>query len=374
VEGDDYIDMNRVFDYAGSYLEDLKQIHIFIPESAIITYRSGMFVTLKFEWHYLQRFLEKRQLHAFGLHFCRRYPHLVRAMTNGGRALISLCTHQSLHTLLLSHLHFDNVSDFVSMLSGHRNGQSLRYLEIGDLSVGLDRNLGLGSLSLWSLIDAKTIASAIKDLVTLEHLHLSEMEDQCLEGRDDNVLAVLLSNKPNLRFFGIGALEPWQLKLYGRSNKGSVTDRSIEIIVNKVGSTVQELVFANQRQITPAGLETILRGCPLLRSLKMVGLELTVEELERLLPLSSTLLYFVFGKGPPFTKREENLEQWIPAVLATEGRTILCPGRDEVPVDEGKLPPAYVENAKHSKELLAKSHALYEDAEAEATNMWGFLL
>ena len=105
----------------------------------------------------------------------------------------------------------------------------------------------------------------------------------------------------------------------------------------------------------------------------MVGLELTVEELERLLPLSSTLLYFDFGKGPPF-RSEENLEQWIPAVLATEGRTILCPGRDEVPVDEGKLPPACVENAKHSKELLAKSHALYEDIEAEATNMWEFLL
>ena len=134
-------------------------------------------------------------------------------MTNGGRALIPLSTHQSLHTLSLGNLHFDNVSDFVSMLSGYRNGQSLRYLEIGDLSVGFDRNLGLGSLSLWSLTDAKTIASAINDLDTLEHLHLSQMEDQCLEGRDDNVLAVLLSNKPNLRFFGIGALEPWELEL-----------------------------------------------------------------------------------------------------------------------------------------------------------------
>jgi hypothetical protein len=77
--------------------------------------------------------------------------------------------------------------------------------------------------------------------------------------------------------------------MFGRSNKGSVTDRSIEIIVNHVGSTVQELWFDNQSQYTTAGLETILRGCPLLRSLTMVGLEVTPDELERLLPLSSTL-------------------------------------------------------------------------------------
>lgn len=205
------------------------------------------------------------------------------------------------------------------------------------------------------------------------YLSLSEMEDQCLEGRDDNVLAVLLSNKPNLRFFGIAALEPWELELFGRSNEGSVTDQSIDIIVNKVGSTVQALDFVNQRQITPAGLETILRKCPLLRSLKIVGLELTVQDLERLLPLSSTLLLFGFGKSLPYTS-EENLEQWIPAVLATEGRTILCPGRDDVPVDEGKFPPACVENAKRSKELLAKSNALYKDIEGGATNMWEFLL
>lgn len=56
------------------------------------------------------------------------------------------------------------------MLSGYKNGQSLRYLEIDDLSVGLDQNLGLGSLSLWSLTDAETIASAIHDIDALEYL------------------------------------------------------------------------------------------------------------------------------------------------------------------------------------------------------------
>ena len=71
--------------------------------------------------------------------------------------------------------------------------------------------------------------------------------------------------------------------------------------------------------------------------------------------------------------KEENPKQWIPAVLATTGWTIrLQPGRDEVPVDN--LPPECLENAKHSKELLAKSQALYQDAEAEATNVWDFLL
>ena len=32
MQGNEFVDMNRVFDYAGDYLEDLKQIHIFIPE------------------------------------------------------------------------------------------------------------------------------------------------------------------------------------------------------------------------------------------------------------------------------------------------------------------------------------------------------
>lgn len=48
-QGNDFIDMNRVFDYAGDYLEDLQQFHFFIPEMAIVTYRSGSFVSFKFE-------------------------------------------------------------------------------------------------------------------------------------------------------------------------------------------------------------------------------------------------------------------------------------------------------------------------------------
>jgi len=121
------------------------------------------------------------------------------------------------------------------------------------------------------LSDAAALAGAVQELDALQHLYLGELEDHCLEDRDEAVLEVLLTNKPNLRSFGIAALLNWQLELFGRSGRGSVTDRSIEIIVGKVGSTIQELNLENQTRVTAAGLETILRGCPLLRKLTIIG-------------------------------------------------------------------------------------------------------
>jgi hypothetical protein len=86
------------------------------------------------------------------------------------------------------------------------------------------------------------------------------MEEQCLQDRDDSVLAVLLSNKANLRMFGVYGIEPVGLKLFGRFAKGSVTDQSIEVIVEKVGNTIQELNFQYQSQITQVGLKQFYVG------------------------------------------------------------------------------------------------------------------
>ncbi|MGK3744156.1 MAG: hypothetical protein ACI90V_011016 [Bacillariaceae sp.] len=86
------------------------------------------------------------------------------------------------------------------------------------------------------------------------------MEEQCLQDRDDSVLAVLLSNKANLRMFGVYGIEPVELKLFGQFAKGSVTDQSIEVIVEKVGNTIQELNFQYQSQITQVGLKQFYVG------------------------------------------------------------------------------------------------------------------
>jgi hypothetical protein len=96
----------------------------------------------------------------------------------------------------------------------------------------------------------------------------------------------------------------------------------------------------------------------------------------------SLALYLRFGKAPPFTRSEDDkLEQWIPAVLATQGRANLCPGRIVVPVEDESMyhqsvwrMPNIPKNAKHSEELLAKKCARYKDINAEATNMWDFHL
>mmetsp|Transcript_7705 Transcript_7705/g.12074 ORF Transcript_7705/g.12074 Transcript_7705/m.12074 type:complete len:105 (+) Transcript_7705:23-337(+) len=82
----------------------------------------------------------------------------------------------------------------------------------------------------------------------------------------------MLDNKSNLRFFGVAVRDPFEIQAtYGRQVKGSITDHSIELIVGEAGSTVQDLNFYYQSQITVAGLETILRGCPLLRNLIIIG-------------------------------------------------------------------------------------------------------
>ncbi|MGK3751627.1 MAG: hypothetical protein ACI8RD_003928 [Bacillariaceae sp.] len=97
-------------------------MHIFIYEMLITSYRSGMMIQLEFDPNYTKEFLKKRPLHGFGLSFCRRHSHIVRAITDGGRALIPLSTHQlSLHIMIPLKLQFDTVSDFVGMLNGYRN-------------------------------------------------------------------------------------------------------------------------------------------------------------------------------------------------------------------------------------------------------------
>ena len=62
----------------------------------------------------------------------------------------------------------------------------------------------------------------------------------------------------------------------------------------------------------------------------------------------------------------------MPAVIATKGRTILKPGRAEIPIDEDKMTSEFVKNSKHSQEMIAKREARYKDP--GATNMWDFLL
>ena len=101
----------------------------------------------------------------------------------------------------------------------------------------------VGELSLWSQADAVVIAKAINSISTLEVLELTDLADECLHGRDDSVLAVMLSNKPTLRKLTVSALPAWQLQMFGRTIHGSVTDASLARIVDKVGSTVQSLEF-----------------------------------------------------------------------------------------------------------------------------------
>lgn len=375
---DAFINMNVVFDYAGHYMDDLRQMHIFISEMVLNYWSptakgSGFPIQFAFNAKYLERFLENRkELRTFGLYFCRRYPHIVRAMTNAGRVLIPLSKLESLYSLSLSHVHFDQVSDFTAMLRG-RAKVGLKLLDIRDLSVGYDPSLGLGSLSHWSQGDAEAIAKTIQEMEALEFLQFLDLEDQCLQGRDDSVLARMLTNKPNLRHFGLGALDKHELQMYGRSCQGSLTDRGIAIIVEKIGGTVQQLSFFNQTLVTPVGLECILRGCPLLRRLEISGSHFEVQDLERILPLSSTLIVFRFGNVPPF-KKDNNLERFFPAVLATNGRIILVPGGDEVEVDPEEFSDSVVENYSESHKLLKRWNDQYQDVNNEYTNFWDFLL
>ena len=374
------LDVNGILDYAGNYFDDLKFMHILFKLTSF-TSQGPDPSYVKFNSALLKQFLQKRQLEVFSLAFERQIPHVVRTMTNGGRALIPLSDQQSLHSATLFNLHFDDISDFVTTMSGHRKcGQALRYLYIGDLSIGshlgpvapsgfssFDDNLK----SIWSLKDAKAIAKAIKEIDTLEFFQLSQMEDGCLQGRDETVLAVMLSNKPALTHFGIKALDRHQMMnspsmggMFGftRPPMGSVTDRSIEIIVQTIGSTVEELDFGWQLQVTATGFETILRGCPRLRSLKLNGFTPTVQEMERVLPLSASLIFFNFGTGAG-TGYGKSVDQdkWLPAVLATEGRVFLQNGIDDVIyIDEDKLSSEFYENMMRSKELLKEFDARYE--------------
>ena len=361
---DSFNNMDLVLDYAGNYVVSLKHMHIHINEHVMNAWRNvNMFgVGFTLEAPTLKRFLESRRqnLVSFGIHMERRHAHIANGITAGGRALLPIATHQpSLTTLLLTSLHFDRVSDFCTMLSGHRQtGQTLKYLDVNDLSIGRN-NAQFGALSIWSLADAKAIANAIKELDSLERLSLGKLEDECLDGRDTSVLSVLLTNKPNLRYFGIDALPKFELRLFGRSGKGTVTDQNIVMIVKQIGSTVQELQFTNQTQITAVGLETILKGCPLLRKLVITGSYFTVDELVRLLPCSKTLLAFQFGDvqgmPPTYGSSDQFGSLYLPAIMASEGRVIIvC--RFEANVDESsKLSPSFAANRKHSKEMISNT-------------------
>jgi hypothetical protein len=370
-----YLDMNLVLDYLGNYVVSLKHLYIGINER-VINYWGSHFIMGA---PALKKFLESttsQTLLSFGLLLEHRHAHVNSAITNGGLALLPIAHQPSLKTLLLSCLHFDRVSDFCTMLSGHRQaGQTLRQLEIKDLSFGTN-HVRSGAPSIWSLADAKAIANAIQELESLERLSLGKLEDECLQGRDASVLSVLLTNKPNLRYLGIDALENWELKMFGRSSKGTVTDQNIEMIVKQIGSTVQELQFTNQTQITTVGLETILKGCPLLRKLVITGSYFTVEELARLLPCSKTLLSFEFGDVSGMPPTYGNLEfgsLYLPAIIASEGRVIInC--RYEARVDESKLPPSFAANRKYSEEMIKQHDQKYKDLESDATNFWDFLL
>jgi len=142
---EELLDMNAVLDYAGSYLDDLKHVHIFIPERVIVEWR-GLF---RMNHQHLKSFLEKRPLQSFSLTFHRRYPHVVRAITDAGLAFAPIATHQpSLRSLDLSGVHFDRVSDLANVLSGHARGQRLRSLILCDISLGSDPPPSLGKLSL----------------------------------------------------------------------------------------------------------------------------------------------------------------------------------------------------------------------------------
>jgi hypothetical protein len=174
--GDAFINMNQVFEYASNYMHSLKHMHVFFNEQTV-----NALGLVKMSPTSLKKFLETRPLCGFGLLFCRRYPNVSCVLTDGGRALLPLSTHQhSLKQLDLSNNHFDRVSDFAKILSGCYHGQSLRHLELANLSFGTE-NAVFGALSIWSLQDAKGIAQAIKNLASLEHLMFGQMEDECLK-------------------------------------------------------------------------------------------------------------------------------------------------------------------------------------------------
>ena len=364
--------MNRVLVYAGKYMKNLEHFGFGFSNHSLSTYNQTQgWLVLKFNSEYLRQFLlHSHPLKSFDLQF-QGYPQCVNEITNGGRALLPLSTHHgpSLHTLILSNPYFARVSDFATMLSGFGDGQSssLRSLNLDGLSVG--PNVGH-----WSLQDAKTIAETIQNIGTLEYLNFREMEDRCLHGRDDTVLAVMLENKPNLRHFGVSAVDPFEAEYtHGRQVKGSITDRSLKVVVNKVGATVQDLNFYYQSQITVAGLETILTGCPLLRNVVIIGKEFTPKELERLLPLSNSLINIVFGKYAG-AGGGDNPKKWIPAILATEGRILIRPDRgSDISLEiEDQLPSACVKNLHHSRKMVAKYNKNMRDK--DVPNKWDFLL
>jgi len=369
---DIFMNMDQVLEYAGSYMKNLKHMHIYIPEVCIIGY-------LKFAPRNLKEFLEARpnQLCSFSLHFAPGFNDAVRMMTDGGRALLSLATHQqhSLYTLMLGYPCFDEAADLIKLLSAFKackdTKSSLRLFSLCDASVG-------AAGTLWSQKDTSDIATAIESLDGLDSLALSQIEDGTFRGRNQE-LSELLSNKPNLRCFELSGLDPRLLTVPfgrsqtgGRARVGGLTDHSMKIIVEKVGGSIQELNLDFQTQITPAGLETILRGCPNLVFLTILGAKFTPEELERLLPLSPGLRKFSFGDLDMSARRNETVDRWIPAILATEGRTVIFQLYAQLEVSDDKLPPRCMENMKDSQQVLAKAKAAY--ANPEVTNIWNFLL
>jgi hypothetical protein len=149
-----------------------------------------------------------------------------------------------------------------------------------------------------------------------------------------------------------------------------MTDQSIAVIVDKVGRTLQELVFEYQSKIT-SGIGNDPSWVSLLRNLSMAGCEFTPEELESLLPISTSLLHFCFGPTG-FKTRQEDHDRWMPVAMATEGRTILRASNIEISLKGGDAPAEFIENAKQSKKLRDKRAERYN--EINACNFWDFLL
>lgn len=100
---------------------------------------------------------------------------------------------------------------------------------------------------------------------------------------------------------------------------GKLTDLGASLIA-RCCRDLHRLDLSCNRSITSKGIDTILRGCPHLLELDVIGADFQAEDLQRLLPLSSTLLLFGFDSGS-HSRSADDLKEG--GIVACGGRTLL---------------------------------------------------